>query len=667
MAQKRSHEQFVAEMQDVNPEIRILGRYKGVHEHVKVQCRNCKRIWSANAGNLLHGAGCIDCSGYRNTKKTHEEFEAEIKEVLPQITLLGVYQDTKHKILCRCETCANEWMANPSTLRKGHGCPLCARKNLPGRLPISHEEFSSRIFAKCPSIKLTSKYTAAHNEISCHCKICGHDWKAIASALEKNCFCPACRKEDLKKKRAERFFKLVSEKFPTIEVHGEYKDSTTPMNCHCRKCGYEWNKPPVGLLRSSGCPACRKREITRMLTKTHEDYVGELQQINPNVEVIGHYTNSHTKLEFHCKACGNNWTAAPQSLLNRSGCPRCAISGTSFMEQFLYFALEYALGEDKVISRDKKAIGRELDIYLPEHRLAIEPGGWFWHKDKLVEDDKKRKLCHSKGIRLILIYDTVPIDIAENIQMEDCFLFTDSLAEEAKHKTLKELVRQILTFCDPKLKLDLQEEQWKQINAKALKYSKRMSHDEFVEEMDDVNPAIEITGLYIDRLTKIEAKCKVCFHEWSATPQNLLQGHNCPKCANKTRATKQTKTHERFVEELQQKRFNIKPLERYTHGNVEIRFQCTECGHIWRARPNKVLLSKGCPECSKRNRGIKRRVSPEEFKARIESINPNIELLEDYQTSRIKIRVKCRICGNIWKANPGGLQKGIGCPNWRHH
>lgn len=383
--------------------------------------------------------------------------------------------------------------------------------------------------------------------------------------------------------------------------------------------------------------------------------------------MLGRYVNSHTKLEFRCRVCGNDWFAVPQSLLNGRGCPKCAISGTSYMEQFLFYALEHKLGKGKVVSRDKKAIGKELDILLPDYQLAIEPGGWFWHKDKLAEDDKKRELCLSKGIRLIIIYDTVPVDIAEKSQAEDRLLYTDALAEEAGHRTLKELVEKILFLCDPDLKIDFQEEHWNQIDAKALKYSKRMSHDEFVEEMADINPAIEITGQYTDRLKKIKARCKKCLHEWSATPQNLLQGHNCPRCANRTRAKKQTKTHEHFVEELQRKNLKIKVLERYTHGNVSINFQCAECGNIWRARPNKVLLSKGCPECVKRNRGIKRRVNPEEFRKRVEFINPNIELLEDYQTSRTKIRTRCKLCGHIWDANPGGLQKGVGCPNWRHH
>ncbi len=667
MALKRTQDQFVAEMKEVNPSIKILGLYKGVQKHVKVQCSKCNRIWSANAGNLLHGAGCIDCSGYRNSKKSHEEFEAEIKGVLPDVTLLGMYQDTKHKILCRCEICNNEWDANPSTLRKGHGCPLCARKKMRGRTPIRHEEFSNRIHVINPNIELLSEYITAHDGISCRCGVCGHEWTSIASALEKNCHCSLCRKRDMKKKRAERFFHMAAEKFPTLEIHGEYIDSATPMDCYCRVCNSNWKKAPVDLLRSSGCPGCRKEKIAQMLSKSHDDFIKELNQVNPNIEPLGKYVNSHTKLEFHCKICDNKWIAAPQSLLTRSGCPRCAISGTSFMEQFLFFALEYVLGKGKVVSRDKKTIGRELDIYIPEYQIAIEPGAWFWHKDKLAEDKKKKEICHSKGIRLIVIYDTVPISTIEAAQEKDFFLYSGSLAEESGYKTLKEIVSKILLLCNPDLKPDIKEAQWKEIIANALRYSKRMSHDEFVEAMADVSSTIEIVGRYVDRLTKIEARCRVCAHEWTATPQNLLQGHDCPKCANKTRAKKQTKTHDYFMKELRQTHPDIEALENYTHGNTEIRFRCANCGNIWRARPNRVLQSKGCPTCSKRNRGLKRRVSPTEFKERVELNNPDIELLEEYQTSRTKIKVRCKVCGNIWKAHPAHLQKGTGCPNWRHH
>ncbi len=280
MALKRTQEQFVSEMSRVNPDIKILGLYAGVGKRVKVQCRKCNRVWSANAGNLLHGAGCIDCSGYRNDRKSHEEFKSEVEQVAPNITILGTYKDTKHKVLCRCDSCGNEWNANPSTLRKGHGCPLCARKNLPGRSPISHNEFLSRIHAKNPSIVLKSSYVTAHDEVSCSCEVCGYEWTAIASALEKNCFCPKCRKKELKEKRAARFFDIAAERFPTIEVRGEYVDSNTPISCRCRICNHHWDKPPVTLLRSSGCPVCRKQEIVQALSKSHEAFVKELKNVN---------------------------------------------------------------------------------------------------------------------------------------------------------------------------------------------------------------------------------------------------------------------------------------------------------------------------------------------------------------------------------------------------
>lgn len=64
--------------------------------------------------------------------------------------------------------------------------------------------------------------------------------------------------------------------------------------------------------------------------------------------------------------------------------------------------LEKALSAD-IEYRTKKVIGKELDIYIPKYRIAIEYGAFYWHKNRQQNDIEKAELCKSKNIRLITI------------------------------------------------------------------------------------------------------------------------------------------------------------------------------------------------------------------------------------------------------------------------
>lgn len=48
-------------------------------------------------------------------------------------------------------------------------------------------------------------------------------------------------------------------------------------------------------------------------------------------------------------------------------------------------------GEDQVISCDKSAIGMELDVYIPKYKIAIEPGSWYFYKNRVFNDIEKQK------------------------------------------------------------------------------------------------------------------------------------------------------------------------------------------------------------------------------------------------------------------------------------
>ena len=52
----------------------------------------------------------------------------EMIRIGSNIEVLGKYTGYHDKIQCRCKTCNHLWLANPSDLLRGTGCPECRRK-----------------------------------------------------------------------------------------------------------------------------------------------------------------------------------------------------------------------------------------------------------------------------------------------------------------------------------------------------------------------------------------------------------------------------------------------------------------------------------------------------------------------------------------------------------
>lgn len=58
--------------------------------------------------------------------------------------------------------------------------------------------------------------------------------------------------------------------------------------------------------------------------RTHEEFVNILKNKNPNINVVGNYTQAHTKIQVNCKICGHIWNPTANSLIRGFGCPKCA-------------------------------------------------------------------------------------------------------------------------------------------------------------------------------------------------------------------------------------------------------------------------------------------------------------------------------------------------------
>lgn len=82
------------------------------------------------------------------------------------------------------------------------------------------------------------------------------------------------------------------------------------------------------------------------------------------------------------------------------------MAGDSAAERELAdFISQYA----EAIRRDRKAVGQELDVYVPSRKLAFEYDGLYWHS---VARERKRsaklaktKACEKAGIQLIHVFE----------------------------------------------------------------------------------------------------------------------------------------------------------------------------------------------------------------------------------------------------------------------
>ncbi len=574
---KKTRQVFVEEMAIRMPNIKVIGEYVNDRTHIKCSCNICGNVWdTTTAGHLLEGHGCPECAKLKSKRprKTHEQFVEQMKKVNPNISVLENYETSAFPIECMCKVCGHKWKARPAGLLQGSGCPICSRRK-------THEQFVVDLNKKNAQISVISPYKGHDQKIKCKCEICGNEWISRPKNLLMGLGCPACAiryVSGLTRKTRNQFINEMEKINPNIEIVGEYESTNKRIECKCKICGFIWDSStPSNLLRGEGCPKCGREKQAEKRRKTQEQFLFEMRETNDTIAIISKYTGDAKLVECECKICGHIWKTRPSNLLRGRGCPACAKSGTSFMEQFIYLAFREILGENEVRYRDRRAIGKELDIYIPSYKFAIEPGAWGWHKDKLENDLKKMELCKSQGIRLIIIYDQVPENVS--FKDKDILTYTDYLGDNPN--ILMDLTKRLLNICGiTEITLDIDK-----LTELAVSRCRKKTTDIFIEEMRKVNPTIEIIGKYVSNGTKIKCRCKVCNTVLeNATPSSLLQGHGCPKCRGGVK-----RTHEDFVKEMKSINPNIEILGTYINNSTKIRCRCKICGEIWDAIPKHLI------------------------------------------------------------------------------
>ena len=242
---------------------------------------------------------------------------------------------------------------------------------------------------------------------------------------------------------------------------------------------------------------------------------------------VGFYTGSISdKVWWKCLKYGHSWSATITNRTRNRNCPFCSKSSTSFVEQFFLLSLREIFGEPLVFSRDKDAIGKELDIYIPHLNFAIEPGDFKYHRLREKEDKKKRVLAKKNDIRLI----TILWSCKKNYFSKNVWRFKKDISYDINFLT--EILKRILV----ELNFDsilLESLDFKTISERANYFSSRMSNTDFLNHLKSVRDDVVPLENFSSSLTHIEVLCKNCGNKWKILPSNLVRNRQCPVCSRR--------------------------------------------------------------------------------------------------------------------------------------
>lgn len=237
--------------------------------------------------------------------------------------------------------------------------------------------------------------------------------------------CPDCKKEvRLKSGQSSGVTEKLKKKYPDIQIEGDYQGIDSKCFVICDKHGkQETSYRSLLHHKSVACPVCanEQRSNTRATTihdKMSEGIVGRFRSIHGEKYDYTHvnYVSMKDKVKIICKEHGE-FEQLPLNHLAGDGCPRCS-NHVSKAENTIADWIRCTYGLE-VIQNDRKIIGpKEIDIIVPEKKIAIEYNGVYWHSSDSKTSDRynqkrhieKTELMEQQGYQLFHIFDNEPLD-----------------------------------------------------------------------------------------------------------------------------------------------------------------------------------------------------------------------------------------------------------------
>ena len=388
----------------------IVGDFLGSTKQATFKCLDCGYEFdSKKAEYVLQGKKCPEClkkqlKTQRNTKKTTEEFKQELLEKLgSEYELLSEYESVKKPVKILHKLCGEIWepIASKALIQN---CPICAKTKRIKNTTYTKDEFFRKLKEKNEDWELVSDYKGTDKKIILK-HVCGEIMETEPKRIIRGLKCKACEKLE---KNPQLYKTLFEEKHgKEWELVTNYIHSKKKVTIKNKKCGHLKQLVASDLYTKTKihCEFCERATIlTEEIVKERLKKIEKIEIKNINLK------QSEIEIKFNC--CGYTNTFELKNFLRRKDqelCANCQETSISKKEKEVAVFVEENYKKEIITSTRQIIKPLELDIYLPDLKLAFEFNGIYWHSGELKTNDyhvKKTELCEAQGIQLIHILES---------------------------------------------------------------------------------------------------------------------------------------------------------------------------------------------------------------------------------------------------------------------
>ena len=362
----------------------------------------------------LNGQGCPECGKEyaRNWRKGNwKHFVNRLNELYPnQFTtpnIENLYENEKSVVDVVCKNCGYTYhlSSNYFLSDKFNGCKEC-------KFYYTFEELSSKNMTDNEMVYFEGKKDYRTDKVKLICEEHGEYDVSVSTILQGKGKCSKCNGHSRLLTQEEAFKRLKEKYGDSIIPLTSYIKSNIPITFQCSN-GHTFERTFGGAMYTklySPCPFCTKIDLSKKRTKTKDEFIEDAIKVYGKDKydfTESEYINSSNSITIKCNECGRYFTIEANSFLQGHGCPYHNYT-SSIMEKELATLIKSYGYVCLTNCRNILPSGKELDIYIPQLKIAFEFDGLYWHNELNKDSNyhlNKTIECEAQGIRLFHIFE----------------------------------------------------------------------------------------------------------------------------------------------------------------------------------------------------------------------------------------------------------------------